>query len=115
MDYLNLSEIKPGNIVKIYHSNKFEGYATLLEPFGEGISYMINDADIVYGKQRWLIEWAGADSLPPDASKEEIFNQKFLFGKRTHRFVHCKISNNWKHYWRTQGRLKNKTGINDRE
>lgn len=100
MEHLDEDQVEPGRIVRLD-----EGYAKLIQSDGDTESYMEDTEGPVFVKQRWLIEWADISELG-DISTEEYWNQRYLTGKRTHRYVHWYGAVSWEQYAYQHGPLK---------
>lgn len=111
---LEKSSLKVGNVVPTYLDGKFEGFATLIEQSGPPISYMDSSEGPVYIKVKWLIEWTSADKL--SLTKEHLWNQRFLQGKRTYRSYTYKVADDWDTYAArySGGREKGRERMNDK-
>lgn len=99
MDYLKEEEIKEGAISKVYINGKFEAYAKLIKEAGEKISFINETCNVVYVRQRWLVEWACLDDIPEDTPTDMKWTQRELCGKKAHRKIEYKTNLIWDDYW----------------
>lgn len=109
MLYLEEEDLHTGALIKVYLNDKFEGYAVLLSQEGEVMTYMHKDIDdIVFAKCRWLIEWVSPESIHDETlTLSQQMSQRFLAGKRTHRYIHYVASrSSWESYAKMNGGLK---------
>lgn len=97
-NFLNEEDIIDGNIVPIYLGGELEGYAFLLEPAGDPLSFSEEDEDKIYHSQRWLIEWCPIENIEVSLSRELLWTQRALKGMRTHRKICFKVADNWEEY-----------------
>ena len=96
MDYLNKSQVKPDNIVRIYLDGKLEAFGKLIKREGDITSFIHEDDKKVCVQERWLVEWVGMDQIKKkDIKDADHFTQRLLQGKRTHRRVQYIISKTW--------------------
>jgi hypothetical protein len=113
VDYLKEDEVFEGSIVPMYLNDKFEGYGQLVEIAGDRISFMDlkNDEDdgIVCVRQRWLIEWVNPNRLEDyKISYRKRWNQRYLKGGRTHRYIKYIAAESWEQYSYKFGGIKRK-------
>jgi hypothetical protein len=101
--------VEQGEVVPVYLNNKLEAYAKLIISDGEKLtSINPEDPDFVYVGQRWLIEWAYPDDIPPNTPRELLWTQRALVGNRTHRIINYKANLTWDEYSSLYGYLQDK-------
>lgn len=97
-------ELSPGNIVKCFVGEKFDGYAVLLEPDGEGMSFIKSDHSAVYVKWRWRVQFCHPDILGNmKLTRSEIWDQKSKAGIKTHRYFIYLADINYTTYFNKHG------------
>lgn len=97
-NFLNEEDVKDGEIIPIYLSDKLEGYAFLVESAGEPLSFSEENSEGIYHRQRWLIEWCPIETIETPLSRELLWTQRCLAGKRTHRKIIFKVADSWEEY-----------------
>lgn len=97
-NFLNEEDVVDGNVVPIYLGERLEGYAFLVEVAGDPLSFSEEDSEEIYHLQRWLIEWCPIGSIETSLSRELLWTQRCLVGKRTHRKITFKVADSWEEY-----------------
>lgn len=113
MNYLKSKDVVPGLITKIYLNKNFEGFAILVEPFGEWDSYIEEGNGPVFAKQRWLVEWIDPGEHKLDLTVGQLFTQRSLAGLKAHRNIEFVVTRTWDQYWYKYGRFNKKKDISD--
>ena len=98
-----VSSLDYGELVRICKDEdctQYLGYALLIEPCSYATTSIEGkesefDNDSVYACQQWVVEYLPVEMMPPWCTKEEIFTQKYLEGKRIKRHFYQYIGK-WK-------------------
>lgn len=109
---LERSSLRKGQVLPIYVDEKFEGFGILIEQSSPPVSYMTDEDGGVYLRVRWLIEWAPIDNL--SLTREQLWNQRNLQGRRTHRNFVYKVADDADDYIAKHGSKRIKYTKNDR-
>lgn len=80
--HFNSKSVVKGSVLKLN-----EGWATLIEPVENIVTFMESDVK-VYGRQKWLVQWSDISELKKvKLSPQDRITQKTLSGKRCHRSI----------------------------